>query len=300
MNLNITGASGFVGSNILRYLNDDHQFYFNKLTRSDLSTLTGLPLADAVIHLAGKAHDLKKSSYPQEYYTVNFELTKKLYDAFLESDAKKFIFISSVKAAADSVKDLLDENRIPDPVTDYGKSKLMAEEYIKSQPLPAGKSYYILRPCMIHGPGNKGNLNLLYQVVKKGVPYPLAAFENKRSFLSVDNLCFVIRELILRDDIPSGIYNVSDGESLSTSQVVTILSNSLNKKPRLWKLSPSFIRAIAKAGDKLHLPLTTERLSKLTESFVVSNNKLMSALNKPLPLSAEEGLALTAKSFKNT
>lgn len=299
-NLSLTGGNGFVGKNLISYLRSSKDLSIYNIQRTELNGEISLVNTNAVIHLAGKAHDLKKSSDPQEYYTVNFELTKKLYDAFLKSDATKFIFISSVKAAADSVKDSLDENRIPDPITDYGKSKLMAEEYIKSQPLPDGKSYYILRPCMIHGPGNKGNLNLLYQVVKKGIPYPLAAFENKRSFLSVDNLCFVIRELIIRDDIPSGIYNVSDGESLSTSQVVTILSNSLHKKPRLWKISPSFIHAVAKVGDKLHLPLTTERLGKLTESFVVSNNKLMSALNKPLPLSAEEGLELTAKSFKNT
>src|SRR5690606_40901886 len=64
--------------------------------------------------------------------------------------------------------------------------KLMAEEYILSKPLPDNKRVYIIRPCMIHGPGNQGNLNLLYKVVEKGIPWPLAAFENKRSFLSID------------------------------------------------------------------------------------------------------------------
>jgi nucleoside-diphosphate-sugar epimerase len=89
------------------------------------------------------------------------------------------------------VEGVLTEEVEPKPLTHYGKSKLMAEEYILSQPLSVGKSYYILRPCMIHGPGNKGNLNLLYQIVQKGIPYPLAAFENKRSFLSIENLCFI-------------------------------------------------------------------------------------------------------------
>lgn len=295
----VTGSSGFVGKNILPYLNGSGYNAF-PLLRDEANLSNLLNDRFALIHLAGKAHDLKKSANPQDYYTVNFELTKKLYDAFLRSDATKFIFISSVKAVADSVEKSLDENRVPDPVTDYGKSKLMAEEYIQSQELPEGKSFYILRPCMIHGPGNKGNLNLLYQVVKKGIPYPLAEFENKRSFLSVENLCFVIRELLLREDIPTGIYNVADNQSLSTSDVVTILSKSLNRKAKLWHISPAFIRSIAKIGDKLHLPLTTERLGKLTESFVVSNHKLISALNKPLPLTTEEGLAITANSFKNT
>src|ERR1700733_11450963 len=99
---------------------------------------------------------------------------------------------------------------------------------------------------MIHGPGNKGNLNLLYKFVKKGIPYPLAGFNNKRSFLSVENLCFVINELINNDCIESGIYNVSDDEALSTNQVVSILAKSLNVNPRLWKISPAIIKFMAK------------------------------------------------------
>ena len=163
--------------------------------------------------------------------------------------------------------------------------------------MPEGKSYYILRPCMIHGPGNKGNLNLLYQFVKKGIPYPFAAFNNKRSFLSVENLCFVINEIITRDDIPAGVYQVSDDEPLSTNTVVSILASSLKVKPRLWKIPKKVIIFLAKAGDWLHLPLDSERLNKLTESYVVSNQKIKQALKKELPLTAIEGLKITANSF---
>ena len=150
---------------------------------------------------------------------------------------------------------------------------------------------------MIHGPGNKGNLNLLYKLVKKGIPYPLAGFNNKRSFLSVENLCFVINELITRDDIPGGIYQVADDEALSTNEVVSILASSLNRKPKLWKVPSDIITFFARIGDRLHLPLTTERLNKLTESYVVSNQKIKKALNKELPLSAMEGLKITTNSF---
>jgi len=251
---------------------------------------------NAIIHLAGKAHDLKKTANPDEYYQVNFELTKKLYDAFLDSDAKKFIFISSVKAASDSVDDVLTEETIPNPQTHYGKSKLMAEEYIQNQPLPAGKSYYILRPCMIHGPGNKGNLNLLYKFVQKGIPYPLAAFHNRRSFLSVRNLCFVIKTM-LEKKVPSGVYNVADDEALSTNEVVSILAQSINKKPKLWAVPLKWVQFVAKIGDKIKLPLNTERLSKLTENYVVSNTKVQNALGIEMPLSAQEGLKITASSF---
>lgn len=296
MRVLITGAGGFVGQNLLKYLKGVNFYAINRQKFNSIEILE-LEKCEAVIHLAGKAHDLKKASNPQEYYQVNYELTKKLYDAFLKSNAQKFIFISSVKAVADVVEGALIEDRYPTPITDYGKSKLMAERYIQSQTLPKGKSYYILRPCMIHGPGNKGNLNLLYQFVQKGIPYPLASFENKRSFLSVENLCFVISNL-LEKDIPSGIYNIADDEALSTNDVVRILSESLNKKPKLWRIPASLIRRLAIIGDVLKLPLKTERLNKLTENYIVSNRKIKEAINLPLPISTREGFLITANSFK--
>ncbi|WP_343530393.1 NAD-dependent epimerase/dehydratase family protein [Pedobacter sp.] len=297
MKLSITGSSGFVGQNLLNYLQD---FSIHKIDRLQLNNpkIQQFNNSEAIIHLAGKAHDLKKTSNPEEYYQVNFELTKKLYDVFLKSDAKKFIFISSVKAAVDSVENILTEDHQPKPKTDYGKSKLMAEQYIQSLELPEGKSYYILRPCMIHGPGNKGNLNLLYKFVQKGIPYPLAAFDNKRSFLSVENLCFVIKR-ILEKEIPSGVYNVSDDEALSTNEVVEILANSSGKKAKLWKIPSKLISGIARLGNVLRLPLNSERLQKLTESYVVSNAKIKTALGVELPKTTLEGLTITAKSFNS-
>jgi nucleoside-diphosphate-sugar epimerase len=296
MNITITGSSGFAGTNFIAYFKG---FDIQKLSlRYQSNQIIDLGHSNVVVHLAGKAHDLKKVSQPQDYYDANFELTKQLYDAFLKSEAQKFIFISSVKAAADTVDGILIEETVPNPQTHYGKSKLLAEEYIKAQPLPERKSYYILRPCMIHGPGNKGNLNLLYQIVKKGIPYPLAAFENKRSFLSVENLCFVIKEL-LENDIPSGIYNIADDESISTNELVTEIASVINTKPKLWKVNSSLIKLIAKIGDQLKLPLNTERLNKLTESYRVSNDKIKTALGKEFPVSAKEGLRITLESFKN-
>jgi nucleoside-diphosphate-sugar epimerase len=295
LQINITGSSGFVGQNLLSYLKNNEVV---TLSRDQLNnpTVEQLNNCHAIIHLAGKAHDLKKISNPEEYYEVNYELTKKLYNAFLKSDVKKFIFISSVKAAADSVDGTLTEEYQPNPNTDYGKSKLMAEQYIQGQKLPEGKSYCILRPCMIHGPGNKGNLNLLYKFVQKGIPYPLAAFTNKRSFLSVENLCFVIQQL-LEKEIPSGIYQVSDDEALSTEEVVKILAEVSKSKARVWRLPKSLVSGLAKIGDLLHLPLNSERLKKLTESYVVSNNKLKAALDIELPRSTREGLLKTGESF---
>jgi nucleoside-diphosphate-sugar epimerase len=193
----------------------------------------------------------------------------------------------------------LTEEHLPNPITHYGKSKLLAEQYILSKEIPEGKRVYILRPCMIHGPGNKGNLNLLYQLVSKGIPWPLGAFENKRSFCSIDNLMFFIKELIEREDIPSGVYNVSDDTALSTNEVISILAESQNRKPYIWNVSKSLIQSAAKMGNMLKLPLNEETLNKLTDSYIVSNQKIKLAIGKSLPVSSNEGLLKTFKSFKN-
>lgn len=298
MNCIITGASGFVGKNLIAYLSKLLIHVTALSLRGGLST----PIIqdfDAVIHLAGKAHDMKNVSQPDEYYAINFELTKEVYDAFLKSKVKKFIFMSSVKATADEVHGILKESDPAIPMTFYGKSKLMAEEYIQSQPLPAGKSFYILRPCMIHGPGNKGNLNLLYKLISKGIPYPLAAFENKRSFLSIENLCFVISELLKRNDVPSGVYNVADDEPISTNDLIRLIGKASGKRPLIWNISPGVIKGLAKLGNILKLPLTTERLNKLTENYIVDNTKIRLALRKEFPVQARDGIMKTIQSFQS-
>jgi nucleoside-diphosphate-sugar epimerase len=293
MELFISGFSGFVGKSIL------FTFPSGVFIKYKRGTKIKIESSFAVLHLAGKAHDFKKSFNPNEYYQVNTELTKEVFDAFLASNAKVFITLSSVKAVADEVSGFLTEDQVPNPITHYGKSKLLAEEFILSKVIPEGKRVYILRPCMIHGPGNKGNLNLLYKLVSKDIPWPLGAFENKRSFCSIDNLMFIFKELIEREDIPSGIYNVADDEPLSTNDLIGLIAQSQNRNPKLWNISKKFIEGVASIGDKLRLPLNTERLQKLTSSYVVSNAKIKAAIGKPLPVSSREGLLKTFKSFNN-
>lgn len=298
MKITITGASGFVGSNLQNYLKKDYDIA--GLSVRYISNQKFDLKGDVIIHLAGKAHDLKKASHPQDYYDANFELTKQLFDAFLVSDAATFIFMSTVKAVADEVEGVLTEETTPNPQTHYGMAKQQAEQYILSKELPKGKRVYILRPCMIHGPGNKGNLNLLYQLVSKGLPWPLGVFQNKRSFLSIENLCFVIKELLENQEMPLGIYNIADDESISTNELINILGKSLNQKTTTWNMNSSLIKAIAKTGDILHLPLNSDRLKKLTESYIVSNKKIINTLGKTLPITTETGLIKTFESFRNT
>ena len=300
MDIIITGASGFVGQNLADYLAKGG----NNIRKTSLRNSNWPEELDgdaaAIIHLAGKAHDTSNTSADEEYFTVNCDLTIKLFDIFLKSDIKDFFYFSSVKAVADTVLDVLTENEKAKPLTPYGKSKLKAENYLLSKSIPEGKRLFIIRPCMIHGPGNKGNLNLLYKVVEKGVPWPLASFPNERSFLSIHNLSFLVQKMIEKEGLPSGIYNFADDDSLSTNDLVALISETLNKKPKLWHISASLIKSIVKIGDVLPLPLNSERLKKLTESYIVSNTKIKRALGIPnLPVSTKDGLVLTIKSFQN-
>ena len=323
MNILITGIHGFVGSNLVVALKERHILYgldivapekegvVKTFAWEDIEStsfpMQRLPQFDAIIHLAGKAHDTKNQSVARVYFDINTGLTRKIFDFFLESTAKKFIFFSSVKAAADSVVgDVLREDVIPTPIGPYGESKIAAENYIldklknKNEKLKLHddrKQVYILRPCMIHGPGNKGNLNLLYNVVKKGIPWPLGDFENKRSFTSIDNLCYVVEGLLTKN-VASGIYHMGDDEALSTNELIALMCEAMGKIPHIWKMNRKMMEGCAGLGTLLHLPLNTERLRKLTENYVVCNEKIKTALGiEQMPVRAADGIVKTIKSF---
>ena len=223
---------------------------------------------------------------------------------------------------------------MPSPVGPYGESKIAAEKYIlekfkefnsstvqdnsqlstlnsqlssdatDSKPSTinstlSAKQVYILRPCMIHGPGNKGNLNLLYNVVKKGIPWPLGAFENRRTFTSIENICFAVNG-VLTKDVESGIYNMGDDEALSTNELIEEICKSLGKKAHIWKISKGFMTGVAIIGGWLHMPLNPERLRKLTENYISSNEKIKKVLGvEKMPVDAKTGLQATLKSFNS-
>ena len=314
MKVLITGVHGFVGSNLVNALSKEHVIYgldiiapekkgvIKTFSWEDLEA-ERVPAVDSIIHLAGMAHDTKNQATADVYFKVNRDLTIKVFDYFTQHfGIKKFVFFSTAKAAADKVDGLLTEDVVPTPVGPYGESKIAAEKYILScmQQRPSqfdGRGVYIFRPCMIHGPGNKGNLNLLYSVVKKGIPWPLGAFENRRTFTSVENICFAVNGVLMKD-VPSGIYNMGDDEALSTNELIEEICKSLGKKAHIWKLPKGLMTGIAKIGGWLHLPLDPERLRKLTENYISSNAKIKAALGiEKMPVNAREGLKVTLDSF---
>lgn len=315
MKLLITGIHGFVGSNLVAALSKEHEIYgldiiapakegvVKTYSWDDLNAGRVVDV-DAVVHLAGKAHDTKNQAAADVYFKVNRDLTIKVFDYFCaHPEIRKFVFFSTAKAAADKVEGVLTEDVVPSPVGPYGESKIAAEQYIlntmKNRPFSfENRGVYIFRPCMIHGPGNKGNLNLLYNVVRKGIPWPLGAFENRRTFTSVQNICFAVNG-VLTKDVPSGIYNMGDDEALSTNELIEDICKSLGKKAHIWRLPKGLMNCIAKVGGWLHLPLNPERLRKLTENYISSNEKIKKALGvERMPVDAREGLKVTLESFK--
>lgn len=306
MNILLTGAYGFVGTNLCRYLvakgHECLALDVPAAKRDDVpyaafftwDELDRIPAVDAVVHLAGKAHDTKNVTKPEAYFDINVGLTKRIFEAVREKVKAKgpgqqpkvrFVYFSSIKAL--------------DGDTPYAQSKRAAEEYLKEAndpTLAADLDLCVLEPAMIHGPGNKGNLNLLVQVVKKGIPWPLAAFANNRSFTSIGNICAVVEALCAHG--PSGTYPMCDDTPVSTNRLIELISEAYGRKARLWKIPRGLMRAVASVGSVLRLPLNRERLGKLTEDSVVDNSRIKEALGwASMPVSAEDGLRETLKSF---
>lgn len=330
MKLLVTGVNGFVGQNLAPRLGEEGRWQVDGLVRdrgragfmlqrgadrlleygelgiSGYGSGSGTELSQEEIggwkgwiHLAGKAHDRQRVSGGEadRYFEVNTGLTRELFDRFAaDPAAEMFIYVSSVKAVSERPEGEVHEEMPPHPMTPYGVSKLEAEKYIRGN-CPPGKNCWILRPCLIHGPGAGGNLFALYRWVARGLPWPLGAFDNRRSFLSVDNFCFAIRK-ILEGELQPGTYHLADTRPISTNRLVRLMALAAGREPRIWEVRQGLVRGAARAGDLLRLPLDSERLRKLTENYVVSNNKLREGLGRDLPVETIEGLNRTLASFK--
>jgi len=296
-NITIIGSSGFIGKNLKKYLSKDFICIDQSLRFEKNQNLTFK--SKSIIHLAGIAHDLSEKYTYDDYFKSNYQLTKQVFDEFLKSKCKIFIYVSSVKAVTDSIDGLLVESTTPNPSTNYGITKLLAENYIKNQKVSKNKKVFILRPCMIHGPHNKGNLNLLYKLCSKNIPWPLGAYENKRSFCFIDNFSFVINQLLLNNNIKSGIYNISDDLSISTNDLIGLIFKFQKKSPKILKIPMFLLKFMVLFGDFFRLPLNSQTLKKLSESYEVSNKKIKESLSiKSMPISLKDGLELTFNYLK--
>lgn len=304
----LTGASGFVGQNIINELPNARFVVFehrSKVPDSDRiihrisSFEEDIPTCEIWINLAGKAHDLSRVQSDEAYVEANVAFTQRVFAAFQQhKGAKLFIQLSSVKAIADDPAAPINEDSQENPKTIYGKTKLQADRFLQEASVEIPKRVIILRPAMIYGPGNKGNLNALFSYCKSGLPYVLARFNGQRSYLSISNMLHIVEQCIHDESISSGVYCASDRETVRTNDLVQWIYDVLGLKPRMIAVPRFLVRVVARAGDYLPIPINSDTLKKIGTDYVVDSQKIQNLLKSPLPIASQEGLKNTLRHFK--
>lgn len=322
MKVLVTGASGFVGSDLVVKLRQQGQ----EVTAASRSRIEhpGMdyahspelgPKADwsealagieAVVHLAGLAHirpGKNQREAGQKYLRINTAGSAKLAEQCLTAGVKHFVFLSSCHAVASESDELLTERSVPHPVTDYGRSKLAAEEAIKSALAGSDCAWTILRPPLVYGPGNKANFGLLVKLVKTGIPLPLASLRNRRSFIYVENLVDMVATCLGNPVAFGKTFYPSDGEDLSTGELIekiaranksaqcpvssdSVANNATRHPPILFPFPESIVKALVRLPG-------LGALRKLSSSLYVDSGSTRRELGWRPRFTVNEGLRRT-------
>lgn len=256
----VTGATGFIGQQLCKALNEMnievHTLGRKKPECESIFHYWDLKTAidgimpndiDVIFHLAGKAHVLSNDYHDEEeYFPVNLGATRKLLNAAKSKGIQKFIYFSSVKAMGEDSEQQLDESCTLLPQDMYGRSKLMAEQLVLDGdyvPHPV-----VIRPCMVYGNSDKGNLPKMIQAISQGKFPPLPETDNRRSMVHVDD---IVSAALLAAQHPqaANIYIVSDGQAYSTRQIYLWINQALGKRPPVWHVPVFILKVIAKVGD---------------------------------------------------
>lgn len=238
---------------------------------------------NTVIHLAGKTPATQnKNGQTGEFYKVNTAGTENLCKAAISAGVRQFIYISTAKVHGEtSGHRPFSEKDTPTPLDDYARSKWQAEQAINKIAFGSEMKVTILRPTLVYGPKIKGNLLHLLRLIDAGVPLPLLSIDNKRSLLNISNLVDLISSLI--DNPPPGpnTFLVSDGEDMSTCEIIHILAKTLGKKPRLFPCPTDILKSAARLLGR------ADDAIRLIGSFTVDSSLIRRTLNwnPPYPVS---------------
>ena len=235
----VTGASGFVGVQFLDNCKADYDIVPVSLQKTPVSSID-FEGVDCVLHLAGIAHRMEKTE-DSLYFSVNHELTKELADAAKAAGVTQFVFMSTIKVYGESYERLTLDTECK-PTDAYGQSKLFAEQYLQTIESD-GFQVAIIRPPLIYGPGVKGNMQRLIEMVEKRKYIPLGKIMNQRSMVSIDNLIRLIRLII--DKKVSGTYLVQDESAISTTELLTEIAKAKSADVRLVAI-PGIFRSMIK------------------------------------------------------
>jgi nucleoside-diphosphate-sugar epimerase len=254
----VTGAGGFIGKYVVDAL-VANGFLVNIASRTEDAVATqssgvranilvgsidgdtdwtvALRDCDAVVHLAGRAHRVHEpiDVGAAEFQIVNVDATINLAQQAWKAGVRRFVYISSVGVMGEPMTTPFVETDLPRPISEYAKSKLRAESALQQLAKKMGGELVILRPCLVYGPGNPGNMERLLRLVAMGLPLPFASISNSRSLVSVQYLSHVITKAVSVPICDDGVYLVSDGVDVSTLQIITAFANGLEVRPIIYK-----------------------------------------------------------------
>lgn len=306
----VTGATGFVGRRLCRALLDRGdeviaavrkpsannalptgvEFYAAGDIGPDTSWNKGvLKSIDAVVHLAARVHVMNDTAKEPaaEFQKVNVAGTERLIRA-AAATAKRFVYVSSLHAVRTLTDELLTEESTCSPESDYGKSKLRAEEVVRQVGEETGIETVILRPPPVYGPGNLGNLLRLFEAVRNGRMLPLRMVKNQRSLIYVENLVDALVACVQHPNAANETFLVSDGRPVSIGELVRATATAFGMKPKLLPVPVGLM----KLGGKLTGQSGT--VNRLVGSLAVDDRKIRETLEWSAPYSMEEGLKATA------
>ena len=258
-----------------------------------------------VVHLAARVHigSERGGDALAAYRRINVEGTRRLLEGAVRAGVRRLVFASSVKAVGEANADPWSEDQIPNPVTPYGLSKLEAERCVVLA-AASGIHASILRLPLVYGPGVRANMLKLFMMVDSGVPLPFGGIANRRSVVYAGNVLAAIDAVLAAPAASGEIFFVTDGEDISTTDLIRRIAQSLGRSARLIPAPVGMLRQIARAGDRISRlvpwPLTTPALQRLLGSLAVTDAKLRAVTGFAPPYEMRDGLAATAAWFRTS
>jgi nucleoside-diphosphate-sugar epimerase len=311
MKILLTGANGFVGRRLAQVLRSPHdqviccsrkasEHNSNIVISPSLnaqadwqSLLSGI---DVVVHVAGKAHNLAepKTVALRGFKEINVDGTLRLAEQALAANVKRFIFISSIGVNGRSTDGkAFDESSPVVPHADYAQSKLEAETKLRALIQGSSMELVIIRPPLVYAADAPGNFQRLLKVVSAGIPLPFALINNRRSMIALDNLVDFIRVCIKHPAAANNLFLVSDGEDLSIGDIVTLLGRGMDKRVRLFAISPLILSFGALLLGRRSM------YEQLCHSLVIDSSKSRSLLGWVPVVSPQQALLEAGRNFKS-